>query len=300
MIETFGIFWLRPVWLLGLPVALLAGILLSRRAIGLGAWQAVIDPALRATLARLGRIVPARGRLPWITAALLGLLAIALSGPAVERRDRPAYRNLDAVLIVMDLSPSVANSTRLEDLRTAGRLVASVAAGRQVGLIVFAGEAYLAGALTSDARALGELIAYLDAETVPVAGSRPAEALGLAAEVLDDADIIAADVILIGDGGGLGPVSEKMALRLSEAGARLSVLSPGDVDRTTLQRVAQLGGGRAGTLAAPEPVLALVASAGVARFAETDHALLFVEDRGRYLLVLALIPAFVLIRRGVA
>lgn len=287
---------LRPLWLLALPLAVLVGAVLARRAGGIGAWRRVVDDRLIATLTALGRIAPPDRTGAWALGGVLVLTVLALSGPAVENRDRPSFRNLDAVVIVMDLSPSVVASGRLDDLRTTARLIAASAGTRQAGLIVFAGEAYVAQPLTTDARALGSVISHLNGDTMPVSGSRPAEALRLTAAMLDGAGIVQADVVVLGDSGGMTDEALAEARALGARGWRVSTVAVTAPDT----RLASAGGGVAGTIAAPEPVVQQIASGDAERFAQTDFALFFVEDIGRYLLLLALIPALFLFRRGAA
>lgn len=293
MIETFGLIWLRPWWLAVLPLALGLGLVLHRRAGRLGAWEQAVDPHLMAALRRQGCVRAGRSGRVWLPALVLALTATALAGPAVERRGQPAYRNLDALILVVDVSPSIAESGRFEDMLTAARLVAAEAGTRQAGLIVYAGDAYLASALTSDARALGGVISLLTPETVPDPGSRPARALALAESVLAEAEILAADVVLITDGGGLGGEAE--AVKLSQAGAALSVLHVGSGAAPALAALAETGGGALGNLAIPDPVLAQISSRAITRLAESGYALLVTRDLGRWILVLALLPALLLL-----
>lgn len=306
MIEALDHLWLRPLWLLAIPLALLAGLVLMRRANDLGGWQAAMDPGLVAAMQRLGKMHPGGRHRNWLPAALLALIALALAGPAVERRDTPAFRNLDGVVIAVDLSPSMTDPQRLLDMLATARLVAQSAGPRQVALVVYGGDAYLASALTSDARAMGGTISLLTADTMPDAGSRPERALALAGRVLDEAQILLGDVVLLSDGGGIGATAMAEAARLAGAGITLSTLhvptgAAGHADAGAMAELARLGGGAAGDLADPFAVAALIAGRPAARLAATEYALLVLQDRGRYLLLLALIPAlFLLPRRSVA
>ncbi|MEL6217217.1 MAG: vWA domain-containing protein [Pseudomonadota bacterium] len=305
MIELFGILWLRPWWLLLVPLGVLIGVLLTRRAGRLGAWEGAIDPTLLATLRGLGRVLPGQRARSWLLPAVIAALGVALAGPATERRAGNSYRNLDAVVLVIDLSPSVTESGRLFDALTAARLVAEAAGTRQIAAILYAGEAFVAAPLTTDARELAGTLALLDAETMPVAGTRPEAGLALARQTLEDARILASDVVLIGDGGALGGALGGAALAetaaLVSAGARVSTIAvPGDSDgAAALGALARAGQGVAGTLDDPFPVVRQLETRLATRLAETGYAVLVLNDLGRYLLVLALLPAFLLLpRRG--
>ena len=304
MIEMQGFLWLRPWWLALIPLALILALAAIRRSSsGLGAWERAVDRTLLEAMQRIGRVRPGRARRRWWPAAVLAVLGLALAGPAAERRDTASFRNLDAVLLVLDLSPSVAAGPHFFETITAARLIAQTAGTRQTGLIVYAGEAYLAFPLSTDAAALTGTLALLDPQTLPVEGSRPAEALRLAARVLEGAAILVSDVVLFSDGGGLGPDATAAAAALTRAGAAVSVIRvPGEAQSSVaLSALARVGAGAEGTLANPFPVAHRIAARPVERLAQTDYAMLTFEDLGRWLLVLALVPAFLLLpgrRRG--
>ena len=102
---------LRPWWLLALvPLAALVWVMSRRKGIA-GDWEAVVDPQLMQALSAMGRVDAGHGgRIA--KGAILGavLLIVALAGPAVERRDAVAFRNLDGVVFVLD-APSVIKIT---------------------------------------------------------------------------------------------------------------------------------------------------------------------------------------------
>ena len=297
MIEALGYLWLRPGFALGALAALGLGVLLVRRAGHLGAWERAVEPHLMAAMRRMGRVSAGRSVLNLWPAGLALVLAIALMGPAEERRDQPAFRNLDAVLLVMDLSRSVTEGGRFADMLTTARLIAAEAGARQTGLIVYAGDAYLAAALTTDGRALGGTISLIEPETVPDTGSRPARALALAGETLRAARILAGDVVLLSDGGGIGPETAAAARALAGAGATLSTLHiPGDGSEGAAA-LASLATGAHGTITDPAPVTRHIAANPAVRLAEAGFPLLTLQDLGRWLLLLALIPALMLLPR---
>lgn len=297
MIEILGTTWLRPFWLLAIPVGLLAGLLLARHATRLAGWERAVDPALLTVMRRMGQVVEG-GRTPlWLPAALIAALGLALAGPALERRDLPAFRNLDAVILVVDLSPAMTAEGRLIDLLTTARLIAESAGSRQVGLIVYAGDAYLASALTTDARALGGTISLLEADIVPDPGTRPDLALALAGEVLSHAEIIAGDVVLLTDGAGLDAKTLTQAEALRAMGANVSTIAIPGAQAAALTLLANAGGGIAVDTTDPFPLVRLLEGRPIGRLVHSGLTLLVFSDLGRYLLGLALIPAFLLLPR---
>ena len=98
MIEALGLFWLRPWWLVLVPVGLALGLLVMRRVRDLGAWTQAMDPHLLAAMHRLGRVTGGATRRAWLPALIVALLGVALAGSGVERRDTSSFRNLDAVV----------------------------------------------------------------------------------------------------------------------------------------------------------------------------------------------------------
>ncbi len=299
MIEILGYLFLRPYWLALVPVAVLLGMFLTRRAERVQGWEQAVDASLLKAMRRMGRIIPGQKGRDWWPALVLAVLGIALSGPATERQDRASYRNLDAVVLVIDLSPSVLNSDRLFDVITTSQLIASSAGTRQVAAVVYSGEAYTAAPFSSDVDALMGTLALLDANTMPVAGTRPSEALSLARRMISDAKILAADVVLVSDGGGIGQNAMTEADLLLRAGAPVSVIEvPGATDgAAALSALARIGGGVGGTLADPFPVARSISDSPVERLVLTGYPMLVLNDFGRYLLLLALIPAFMMLPR---
>lgn len=295
MTETLGILWLRPWCLAGVPIAILLGILIVRQARDLGAWTNAMDAELLAAMQRMGRITGGSPRRAWVPALILAFLFFALAGPGIERRDTAGFRNLDAVVLVIDLSPSVTEGGDLFDTLTAARVLVESADTRQVGLIVYSGEAYVAAPLTTDARAMMGMLSLIDAETMPVTGSNPAAGLALAEKMLVEADILAADVVLISDGAGIGPEALALGARLATRNASVSVLH-GD-ETAGLDALTRAGSGTLASIADPFPVVTQIRSRLADRLGETDYSMLVIRDLGRWLLIPALLGAAVLLPR---
>ncbi|WP_227272149.1 vWA domain-containing protein [Roseobacter weihaiensis] len=288
---------LRPLWLLALPALIGLGWWLHRRAGGLGDWQRATDPALLRAMAALGRVDSSASRVPLMAMlATVGLTVLSLTGPAIERRDTLSFRNLDGVLYIVDASASVTEDARWPQMLTMGRFGLAALGTRPGGLIVFAGDAYVATDMTLDHLQLGQTLSLIDADTVPDDGSRPERALALAVELLDNAEVISGDVILLGDGAGLGPASLQAASAIAARGARLSLVSldpPGPVFDTH----AAAGAGRVFTLNQTDALAEWLAEDARMRLMAQDYPLLFWQDMGRYLLLLALLPLLLLFRR---
>ncbi len=293
---------LRPYWLLALPVILVLGWIGARAARRMGSWDRAVDPHLMVAMRAMGRVETGRGGGGWWPVlAALGV-ALALTGPAKQTREASGYRNLDGVLLVVDISRSMVTDPAFAEGIVAARTVAAVAGSRQTGLVVYAGDAYLALAMTTDARALGGALALLDEETAPDAGSDAVRGLALAREVLAQAEIAYADVVLLTDGGGIDGAAMAEATRMAEIGMALSVVHV-PTERGTGEEpgraLAQAGAGTFATAADPYPVADALAGRVATALAQTDYALVLWRDYGRYLLLLALLPLLMLFRRVV-
>lgn len=291
---------LRPLWLLALiPLAGVA-VWVWRKSGGLGDWRRATDPALMQAMRELGRVETRRSAPPMLAAlVLLGLIVLALSGPAIERRDSQSYRNLDGVLFLFDVSPSVIDDPAWPDVLATGRFAVASLGSRPAGLIVFAGDAYVATDMTADHLQLGQTLSLLDEAQVPDPGSRPAAALRLAAQILADAQVVAGDVVLFSDGAGLGPETLQAAAAIAAQGTRLSLVAMHD-QAAPFQTHAAAGGG---AVFGPEDAEALglwLQQDARTRLERQDYPLLFWQDLGRYLLALALLPALLMFRRDTA
>ncbi|RJE83349.1 VWA domain-containing protein [Paracoccus onubensis] len=223
-----GLILMRPWWLLALlPLAALT--LWTLRHNGdAGGWQRVMPPRMLRAMIALGAL---GGRQPlWqrsLTPAAMLALILGLTGPALPRRDAPVLTQTDAVVIAMDLSPSVAAGPGLKQAQFAAAGLLQGLAGRPVGLILYGGEAYTVAAPTLDLSTLETQIAVLDADTMPNPGSRVADALGQAGKMLEQPR--RADLVIISDGGGVDRQAEAEANRLADAGVRISALRISDV-----------------------------------------------------------------------
>ncbi|MDQ1900307.1 VWA domain-containing protein [Paracoccus sp. WLY502] len=295
-----GLILLRPWWLLALLP--LAGLVLLRlaRSPDAGGWEGVMPHDMLRAMQALGHL---GGRQPlWmrlLAPLALAVLICGLSGPALPRTDAPVLAQADAVVLAVDLSPSVAQGAGLDQAKIAAAGLAQGLSGRPVGLILYGGEAFTASAPTLDVATLQTQIGVLDAETMPGKGSRPAAAIGMATQML--AGLPRADLVLISDGGGVDNQAVAEADRLAGQGVRISALrlegraadapapAPDALDRL-------LRDGEAAAWDQSDRLAArLIRSGGSVR----DPVLqaLQYRDLGPWLALLALPPLLVMLRR---
>jgi len=296
---------LRPWWLLAFPLLAAAALMTRRIHAGLGDWARAVDaPLLAAMLERYGGGAGMAGDRAILWA--IALMALALSGPALKSADANQFRNLDATLIVMDVSNAASSGARLQQAVAAAQLILAQGGARQLGLILYAGDAYLASPLTDDASALGALLFSVDDHTVPDAGARPDRGLLLARRILRDARIVGADVALISAGAGLDAATTREAARLAKDGHAVHTLFVGAgnaVDasdaprRASLAAIAAAGRGIAGDAARPDGLVARISSRAITHMAGSALQILAWRDYGRILLFAAAAPLLLCFHR---
>ena len=221
--------FLTPEWFLALlPLgAILWGI--SRRGARGDVWQRVVDPDLLPHLLVQG--IGQGHRLPLVLLAG-GWLAVvaALANPTFERLPVPVYRGELARVVVLDLSRSMEAAdlapSRLARARYKVADILKRSREGQVGLIVFAGDAFVVSPLTDDADTILSMLDAVVPEIMPVQGSRPDLALAKAKELLEQAGAAGGEVILVGDDAG-GARALAQAKALKGAGYELSVIGVG-------------------------------------------------------------------------
>ncbi|RAI04258.1 hypothetical protein DLJ53_07390 [Acuticoccus sediminis] len=304
MIEVLGLTLLRPLWLLALPATLALALFAARRE-RRSEWASLIDQQLAPHLRALGfmRAAGRDRRIPCLAAAA-GIASVALAGPATTSPTAPALRSLDTLVIAVDLSKSMTEGGALETVQAATvRLLQT--AGRPVALVLYAGDAYLASAPSDDPHLLETVVAAFGADTMPDTGSRPDRALTLAADILAGAAGRRRDVVLVSDGGGVGPEALHEAEALARSGAVVSVIYVPPTERPygmpapdpdALAALARAGGGTMVAAPSAQGLADRLAASATATVPHEIAALMF-EDHGRAILVLALLPALLLFRR---
>jgi Ca-activated chloride channel family protein len=221
--------FLRPLWLIALPLGPLLAWTLWRRLHEGVQWRDVCDPHLLPHL--LVAPLAARRRWPyWLIAFALITATLSLAGPAWERLEQPVYRTLNARAVVLDLSRSM-DATDYQPSRLARARFKVVdilrrSRDRPVGLAVFAGDGFIITPLTEDANTLISLLPAVDTDIMPVQGSRADLGLKAAAQMLERGGATRGEVILISDGV-KGGKAKAQAAALRAAGFRVSVLAAG-------------------------------------------------------------------------
>lgn len=219
----FDLHWLRPVWLLALPLAALPWI--RARHSG-GPWTTVVDPRLAPfVLRRRG----AQGGRNWRLAASLGLAVcvLALAGPAWREAPRPFSRSNDTLVVLLDVSRSMLAAdltpSRLERARLKVKESLRRRASGRTGLVAYSGHAFTVAPLTTDAATLLNLLDVLAPDIMPSRGSDAAAAIDRGRRLLEQAEARQGRLLLLTDSAG-GQRAVEAARKLRAAGHTLLVL----------------------------------------------------------------------------
>src|SRR5512135_801379 len=321
--------FLRPLWLLALP--LLWGLVwwLARRSSNAGSWTQLIDAELLPALKLEGGGKRSRTPWPWLALAWT-LAALALAGPSWQQAPSLAYRGNDAWMLVLDLSPSMMAAdltpNRITRARYALDDILNAAQDARVGLIAFSDEPYTVTPLTGDVATIRALLPPLAPDIMPSAGDNLAPALQQAGALIEQGGGKHAQVVVLTDGFGDPAAAFAAAKKLQSQGIAVNVVGIGtrtgaplsqagggfaqnakgqlnlarlDVER--LQQLASSGGGRYADLAQlPNLIGDLQASADRTSQASEDKDVRVAHrlDGGVWLLPLLLVAAALLARRG--
>ena len=325
MSEFDTLHFIRPLWLFLLPLVAVLPWLWKRTRRPAGDWSRVCDPHLLRWLSI--KQASEQGRLggPWLAVLSLLIVILALAGPSWQKLPDASFSARDARVIVLDLSRSML----AEDLRpnrlTRARfrladLMASTEEG-QVGLVSYAGDAYVVSPLTSDMNTIANLLPALRPDIIPVAGSRADIALEMAASLFERAGLKRGEVLLVTDSATSRDAAK--ARELEQRGIITSVLAAGTpdgapipsgggfvsdgagnvviarMDRADLRSVAQAGGGNYTELGSTAPGASLWLDQEGSEFMRRDDALgERWKDAGPWLVLLLLPLALAGFRRG--
>ncbi|TNJ47431.1 VWA domain-containing protein [Phaeobacter sp. B1627] len=295
--QDFPFLILRPYWLLALGPMAIFGWWLLRQKARLGDWDRAVSPTLMQALTAMGQVqgVTRRWTL-WTVFSSATLLILALAGPAVERRNTPAFRNLDAVVFVLDVSDSMTGHPQWPNMQTLGLFVLPSLGSRPGALVLYAGDAYVAEDLTHDVMQLGQTLSLIQSGILPDTGSRPERGLQLALNILEQTQSLTGDIILLSDGAGLSEQTLKLASVIEARGARLSLASFGTPAPAQVAH-ATAGGGEIFRIDSPDALAGFLRQNTRASFERQAYPLLYSRDLGRGLLLIAALLLLPLFRR---
>jgi Ca-activated chloride channel family protein len=304
--------FLRPWWLLALPV--LAWLAWAwRRRHRADAWDGVVDPQLREYL-----LEPVRGRRRWLAwwpwlGAMLALLALA--GPSWQSSPQPLWETRAPLVIAVDLSPAMLADdlppSRLARARARLAALLRERRGGEVGLVVYADDAYTVAPLTEDPANVAVFLDALEPGIMPgdaaaAAAADAAPAIDRAARLLRQAGFGRGEILLV-SGSRQEASASAAATRAAAAGYRVSVLDampPAAAAASGSAAVAAAGRGRSAVLSADDVDLqalgVLHADDGTGMLAGGRRGGSTRRDDGYWLLLpLLVLAAFAFRRNGV-
>ncbi len=320
---------LRPLALLGLIPALLIVALTQWRKRSAGNWEKIINPALLPFLMQGDSNKKQRG-IYWVLLAwIVGCLALA--GPTWEQLPQPVHKKDSALILIMDLSPSMlAEDIKPSRLARARYKLIDILQNRAEGfsaLVVYGGEAYTLSPLTEDSNTIISLIPTLQPSLLPVYGSNTEEAVETALELAINGGYQQGDLLLITDGVA-SPAFATVQSMIKRAGKfRLSILGVGTpqgapiptgaggfvkdsngailipkLSPASLQMLAQNNGGSYRTLSADDTDISALLAATEELFPDATKELErdfdLWDDRGFWLVFLLLPIILVSFRKG--
>ncbi|MCG8470055.1 MAG: VWA domain-containing protein [Gemmatimonadetes bacterium] len=182
---------------------------------------------------RLSETVSHRARL-WKRALLLGALAFgtfALARPQFGSRVETVRREGVDLVVALDLStsmlaedvePNRLQRSKLEIQRLIGRLD-----GDRIGLIAFAGHAFVQSPLTSDYAAARLFLNAMDTDLIPVQGTDLGAALDLALDAFPGSPVDERVIIVVTDGENHEEGIDEAVAKAVEAGVRIFTVGVG-------------------------------------------------------------------------
>jgi Ca-activated chloride channel family protein len=229
MIDWQAFHFIRPEWLLAIIPLLIIALLLTKIASKQSGWQGIVSSHLYQHL-----VVAKDKKLykpPFYLVALVWLVAcVAMAGPTWQKLPQPVYQVTTGKVIILDMSMSMRATDILPDRLSRAKfkvidLLNSIEDG-EVGLVVYAGDAFTISPLTSDVTNITTLIPSLRPEIMPIAGSEPLYAMEQAEQLLTSAGYNKGEVYWVSDGIEFDDIEELQG-HIEKSAYRYSILGVG-------------------------------------------------------------------------
>lgn len=222
--------FLRPEFLLLIPLVILLAVFISQSTTS-NSWA----PHIAANKLKL--LINRNSISHWkhsLIFAFAGLIAsLALSGPSWEQRAVPTTENAAALVVLLDLSPSMLAEDIQPDRITRARLkITDLLRQREDGqtaLIAYSGSAHRVSPLTDDSNTIEALIPALSPQVMPQTGSNIEAAIELALELLASAGYQSNGHFLVVTDG-ITADAQKNISDMLPVGIHLSILGVGSVE----------------------------------------------------------------------
>ncbi|BAN47783.1 VWA domain-containing protein [Metapseudomonas resinovorans] len=221
--------WLRPAWLLLLPLMAWLLWLLWHRERRSGRWEQLLPRAFQPWLLSGGGM--RNNRLPWLALGLAWLLCVlALLGPSWQQMEQSTQKRADPLVVMLELTPSMLAGdiapSRLEQAKRKLRDLLDARRDAQTAIVVYAGSAHSLVPLSDDLMTSLNLIDSLKPSIMPQPGQRADLAVEKALRLLEQGAQGEGRLLLITSG--LDP-QEQTGIRkaLGSRGERLAILGIG-------------------------------------------------------------------------
>jgi Ca-activated chloride channel family protein len=169
-------------------------------------WSGIIDNDLLPLLCNRTQVTNADCT-NLTTSLLIGLFlvlgGIIIAGPSWQTIDKPVVKSQNPLILVVDLSPSMAS----EDIKPSRYIavqrkitdILDIYKEGTIGLIAYSGQAHVIAPLSTDTNTLRNLLPNLKPEIMPVPGSNIEHALTLSEMLLKNSNGNSGDVIIFSD-----------------------------------------------------------------------------------------------------
>jgi Ca-activated chloride channel family protein len=237
--------FVRPFWLLAIIVLFIVLWLLKKHRFHQSPWQNFLPPHLSGVLLEgaTNNSTPYQQslseRLFLTRPFLIGLLVIiALAGPAWQKLPQPVYQTERGSVLIMDMSYSMYATDIKPNRLTRSRFKAIDLLNKlndgDVGLIAYAGDAFVISPLTQDSKNIELLLPSLTPEIMPELGANPLAALTLAHEMLTNAGHLTGDIYWFTDDVDNNEIVD-IGDWANKTGHRLSILGIGSQNGSPIQ-----------------------------------------------------------------
>ena len=256
-----AVHFLRPWWLLALLVLPVLAWWWRSQAQRRNPWRDVVDAHLLPHLLEGGAADRTRAWPRWLALGAATLAIVALAGPGFGKDEQPLWQAQEPLVIALDLSSATLARdlppTRLAQARAKLATLLRERAGGQVGLVVFAGDAFTVAPLTEDAANIALFLDALAPGVMPEDGHRADRAIIWSQGLMRQAGFERGQILLLSDRADGTDIAA--AAKANAAGYRVSVLGLGTarggvfdtseglgqarLDAPALRRLAASGGG---------------------------------------------------------
>lgn len=202
MIDWSLFHFMRPLWLIAVPVVVLIWWLVRRRSAQAELPGGIVEPHLQDALT-IGK--SSRSRIKPVDGVAVALLAaaIAAAGPTWSKQPSPWFSETAPLVIAIEVTDSMRSNdlqpTRLDRARFKVLDLLEQRTGSRTALIAYSGSAHIVMPPSSDAEVLKHFLESLDPAIMPNEGTNAASVLPLADQVLAEETAIGT-ILFVTDG----------------------------------------------------------------------------------------------------